>query len=116
MIYLASPYSHPDPAVVEARFKAACKATAELMRRGKHVFSPIAHSHQVAVIGGLHLGWEFWQQIDFEWIRMCAAVYVLTLDGWEDSKGVTAEIVYAKSVQIPVWYLDPEEVGVKERT
>jgi len=28
MIYLASPYSSPDPAVREARFRAACKATA----------------------------------------------------------------------------------------
>ncbi len=34
MIYLASPYSHPDVAVREARFHAACRAAAEFMRDG----------------------------------------------------------------------------------
>ena len=33
MIYLASPYTHPDPGVREARFDAACLATVELVRR-----------------------------------------------------------------------------------
>lgn len=28
MIYLASPYTHKSPAVVAARFRAVCKATA----------------------------------------------------------------------------------------
>jgi hypothetical protein len=32
MIYLASPYSHPDPLVRKARFDAACRATADLIR------------------------------------------------------------------------------------
>jgi len=34
MIYLASPYSHPDKNVMNRRYVAAVKATAELMRRG----------------------------------------------------------------------------------
>lgn len=47
MIYLASPYSHPDPAVEELRFEAACEAACKLMQQGHHVFSPIAHTHPV---------------------------------------------------------------------
>jgi hypothetical protein len=31
MIYLASPYSHPDPLVREQRFRDACRATASLL-------------------------------------------------------------------------------------
>ncbi|GIW55540.1 MAG: hypothetical protein KatS3mg082_1944 [Nitrospiraceae bacterium] len=34
MIYLASPYSHPDPAVREERFHAACRAAAALLLAG----------------------------------------------------------------------------------
>jgi hypothetical protein len=51
MIYLASPYSHPDPAVREARFREACRAAAKLMRLGQPAFSPIVHGHPIAVYG-----------------------------------------------------------------
>ena len=34
MIYLASPYSDPDPAVREQRFEAACAVTAVMLRAG----------------------------------------------------------------------------------
>ncbi len=51
MIYLASPYSHPDAVVREYRFRAACQAAASVMRSGQHVFSPIAHSHAIAEYG-----------------------------------------------------------------
>ena len=46
MIYLASPYSHPDPSVREQRFQNACRIAAELMRSGRIVYSPVAHSHR----------------------------------------------------------------------
>lgn len=48
MIYLASPYSHADPAVQRHRYKEAQRATAEMMIEGRVVFSPIAHSHPIA--------------------------------------------------------------------
>lgn len=114
MIYLASPYSHQDPAIVHRRYVAACKATAELMKWGEHVFSPIAHSHVVAEVGDFHTGWEFWQKIDFEWIRMCGYVYVLMLDGWDRSVGVTAELRYALSLQIPVTWVLPSALGIED--
>ena len=60
MIYLASPYSHPDATVREARFQAACRATASLIRAGHEVFSPIAHSHPLAAFG-LPTDWSFWE-------------------------------------------------------
>jgi hypothetical protein len=41
VIYLVSPYSHPDPLVREERFQAACEATADLIRSGAIVYSPI---------------------------------------------------------------------------
>lgn len=102
MIYLASPYSHPDPAVREQRFRAACRMAGELMRQGVRVFSPIAHTHPIALEGDLPLGWDFWEQFDREMIAACEAVVVLTLDGWRESKGVTAEIAIAKELGIPV--------------
>ena len=107
MQYLASPYSHPDPAVREARFRAACRAAALLMRRGEAVFSPIAHSHCIATYG-LPIHWRFWEPIDRWHIERCDGLIVLTLDGWRDSVGVQAEIRIAVERGKPVRYVAPD--------
>ena len=45
MIYLASPYSDPDPAVKQARYDAAVRAVGALMARGETVYSRIVSTH-----------------------------------------------------------------------
>jgi len=91
MIYLASPYSHPDPRMREERFRVACQAAAKLMRNGEVVFSPIAHGHCIAQ-HGLPTDWRFWERHDREQLMRCDEVVVLTMDGWRESEGVQAEI------------------------
>jgi hypothetical protein len=111
MIYLASPYSHPDPAVREQRYVAACKAAAMLMRNnpwGDIVFSPIAHSHGIAIHGGLGLDADTWWEINMAMLEQCDEMVVLTLDGWRESAGVLQEIAKAKRVPLLVKYMDPD--------
>jgi hypothetical protein len=105
MIYLASPYSHPDPTIKEARFEAACRVAANLMRRGELVFSPIAHSHPIAVCGGIPGSWECWQAFDEIMINACSELRVLMLPGWSDSVGVAAEVAIAERLGKPVKYM-----------
>ena len=47
IIYLAAPYSHPDPGVRERRFRAINRAAAALIAEGRIVFSPISMSHPI---------------------------------------------------------------------
>lgn len=70
-IYLAVPYTHPDPKVRRARFEAVTRAAGELMKRG-HV--------------------------------------VLMLPGWEQSRGVEAEIAAARENGVPIEFLNPDEM------
>lgn len=114
MIYLASPYSHPDPAVREARFQAACRQAAEMLRCGILVFSPIAHTHPIAKYG-LPLEWARWEKYDRIFLEMCSEVWVLTLDGWQESKGVQAEIGIARELGKPVVFVEPER-AMNDRT
>jgi len=107
MIYLASPYTHPDPVVREERFRAVCRLAADIMRCGIHVFSPIAHSHPIAK-HGLPLDWEFWREYNFEFLRRCSALWVLMLDGWQESEGVQAEIKRARELGMQVMLIRPE--------
>ena len=105
MIYLASPYSHPDPAVREERYRATCRATAALLRAGLLVISPIVHSHPLAVFA-LPTGWEFWERIDRAYLERCDLLVVLMLAGWRTSVGVRAEIRIAREIGLPVSYLE----------
>lgn len=102
-IYLASPYSHPDAAVREARFKAACKKTAQYASKGIPVFSPIAHSHPVAdyMDESARMSFDLWMKLDLPLLRMASELHVLSIEGWRSSRGVTREIEYATQLGIP---------------
>jgi hypothetical protein len=110
MIYLASPYSHKDPAVREMRFVAACKQAAEMLRCDIPVYSPIVHSHPIAIYGGIDpMDGEFWARADRPYLELCDEVWVLTLPGWEESKGVHIEIERAEELGMKILYVEPEE-------
>lgn len=106
MIYLASPYSHADADVREERFNEAVRHAAIYWQRGEVVFSPIAHSHPIA-LHGISGEWEQWAEFDEAIIRACSLVRVLMLDGWLLSRGIKAEIEIAAVWDIPVEYAKP---------
>lgn len=110
MIYLASPYSHPDAMIRRQRFHAACRVAANLLASGMAVFSPIVHGHPL-VRHGLPTDWSFWERFDRDHITRCDEVVVLMLDGWRDSVGVAAEIRIAGELGKPVRYLAPDAPG-----
>jgi len=110
LIYLASPYSHPDMRVVLERFDAVCRVAAIMMSRGEFVFSPIAHTHPIAVVGDLPKGFDYWQTYDHMMLDMCGGVAVLTIDGWKQSVGVADEIRYANSIGLPVRHIGEDGV------
>lgn len=79
------------------------------MAGGETVFSPIAHSHPIA----LHLcpklvcDFEFWMGQDLPILAMCSRMKVLRLDGWQDSRGIAAEMQFASSYGVLIEFIDP---------
>ena len=104
-IYLATPYSGTLDQKV-SRFKAVNKVAARLMREGNLVFSPISHTHPIALAGELPGDWMFWKEYDRTFIEWCDEVHVLKQDGWEDSVGIRNEIMIAAAMEKPVRYID----------
>jgi len=95
MIYIASPYMHPNPAIVQQRFDDVCKFVARIQGElSVPVFSPIVHSHSL-VGHGIRSDWWFWESIDKQFIDLATMLIVLKLDGWKNSVGVEAEVEYA---------------------
>ena len=109
MIYLASPYSHPDPATRDQRYLAACRATVRLLLAGHSVFSPIVHGHPLVQLG-LSGDWLFWARHDQWHLSRCHQVLVLPVDGWKESQGVQAEVELAHRLGIPVSYAQDRDV------
>lgn len=109
LVYLATPYSHTDPAVRERRFREVTRVTGELMRAGVHVFSPITHCHPIAEAGNLPKGWEYWQEYDRAMLSACGRVVVLMQDGWRESMGVQCEIAMAERLGLPVEYMEHKQ-------
>jgi hypothetical protein len=110
MIYLACPYSHPDPAVREARFHAVNRAAGQMIANGLLVFSPISHSHPIAVDCDLPSDFGPWAAFDHAMIAACSRVVVLKLDGWDRSAGIAEEVAHAIATGKDVEYMEPEGV------
>jgi hypothetical protein len=115
LVYLASPYSPIGVSdqgmasiIREDRFRAACRAAAYLMRQGKVVFAPIAHSHYIDAFFSAPESGEFWKRQDEPYLTLlCTEMVVLMLPGWEQSSGVRHEIEVAQFRGIPITYLEP---------
>jgi hypothetical protein len=111
VIYLASPYAHVLERVREQRFVQARVAVKRMMRQGMYVYSPIVYGHQFATMfEGVDTRWAYWKTFDLQMLAKCDRVIVLTLDGWKDSCGVTAEVTMAKELGIPVEYMSLESI------
>lgn len=104
IIYLATPYIHPDPAIVELRFKQACVIAGKLMQQGKIVFCPIAHTHPIAVVCPEmpQFDYEYWLKFDQAFIGVSKKLLIVPLMGWKESKGIAKEITIARELKIPV--------------
>ena len=111
IIYLASPYTAPtdEDWKEKYRYKQACYAAASLMQQGHTVFSPIAHSHGVARFVPDH-SHDFWMSQDLPFLDFAAKMIVLTLPGWEKSRGIKQEIEHARDKGIPVEYKSMEDL------
>lgn len=104
--YLASPYSHPEKEVRQERFRAACKAAAQLMEGGRGVFAPIPHSHPIEEFVNTN-NHDFWMRQDYPLLIAANELVVLMLPGWEQSKGVAEEIRVFKLLGRPITYMEP---------
>jgi hypothetical protein len=106
-VYVAAPYSHPEPSVRAERARLATEYATHLLttahERGEPlvVYSPLSTTHSMALLGCAD-GWEFWRAMDVAYLGASRRLHVLTLDGWQESRGVAAEIEAFERMRRPV--------------
>ena len=114
MVVVSGPYSHKDPLVKAERIKTIAKACVKLMADGKTslAVSPLLYGlcliDHVEKDSGVKMpdSYDFWGKFCLDFVVSGTDLYVLNIDGWEDSNGTKGEIIKAKEINIPVYLVD----------
>lgn len=108
--YIASPYSkYPDG--IYAAYRMACFQSSLLVRAGVPVFSPIAHSHMIAVAGGIDpFDHAIWLPADKPLMDASRGLIMLMADSWRESYGMQKELEAFKAAGKPIVYMQPNVV------
>lgn len=108
LIYIASPYTSPDERVRYENYLIVTKIAGDLVSRGAVAVSPITYGHILAEHTKMPTDWDFWMDFCLVLLSKCDEILVCnTMVGWEESRGVTAEIEFAKKKGIKIKYLNP---------
>jgi hypothetical protein len=108
LVYLASPYTHECPLVVSDRHWRTMAFVARHLVAGRLVYSPIVYAHTMALRHTMPTSHEWYWIFNKTMIDRCDVVWILRLDGWEQSVGVCAEINYAEMTGKPIKYWPSE--------
>lgn len=110
--YLATPYSK-YPEGLNAAWVAACEAAGHLVRQGRTIYCPIAHTHPIAIYGQLNpLDHEIWLPLDKPFMDNAIGLIVVKMPSWQDSYGISVEIDVFQAAGKPIEYMEwPIEGG-----
>lgn len=109
MIYVASPYSSPEPTVRDQRFRLARKYVAHLLGKKIPAFSPIAYCHDISQLYNLPTDAGYWHHVNEQFLRVSESMHVLCIPGWENSVGVQYEIGFMTARDRPITYIELAE-------
>lgn len=113
LVYLGTPYSK-YPAGLDAAFRDAAKLTGALLVAGVKVYSPIAHTHPIAMNANLDpYDHKIWLPSDAAIMGKADAMVVAMMPSWAYSFGIAHEINVFEAAKKPVFYLDPETMAVR---
>ena len=115
LIYIASPYSHKSKSVMKNRVATVSKVAAILTKKYKFaMFLPITQSAEMVKYEP-SLGGDFksWESIDIFMVKEKAdEVWVILMEGYDTSIGVTAEIECARRHNKPIKYFNTQGICI----
>lgn len=118
LAYIMSPYTNPDPVIMEHRAFLAASIIAELMETNHYpgitLFSPIVHYHQVAIHSiNLPRDVDYWWRINLPYMKAASRAIVLCISGWKESKGIVHELAWFHDNKIKPEFYDPKPLRRK---
>ena len=112
--YLATPYTKYKHGIEAANIH-ACSVAARLTICGIPVFCPIAHSHAIAIIGGVDpLDYTIWQPSYQPMLEHASGLIVVCMPGWDESTGIKHEMKHFITEHKPRAYMDWPSMEISE--
>lgn len=114
LLYIASPLSHPEPAVMAWRREQARDFTGRLIQAGFRAFCPVVYTAEMQEccpeLRSLEFDPEglFWYRFDLDFLRRANGLVLLRLPGWEGSAGMELERRWAEAWGMPVYEVDSD--------
>jgi len=109
MIYIGVPYTHPDKKVMEDRYRLVSGITAHLVKRGFIVFSPITYGHTLCEFEDMPRDFGFWNELCLSFLSTSDLLVCVKSLGWEESRGLDAEMEFASENVIPILDIELED-------
>ena len=111
--YLATPYSKYIDGLHHAAMD-ACRVAGELLIRGINCYSPIAHSHHIAIYSMIDpLDQALWLPAGKPLFDGARGLIVADMPGWRESFGIGEEIKWCINAKKPRWLLAPRDMEVQ---
>lgn len=105
--YLATPYSKYEGGIWLAQMEACRAAAYVIQQQNRSVYSPIAHSHYIAIHGKIDpLDHSLWMAQCKPMMDAACGLIVVKMQGWQESVGIRQEIAAFEAAGKPVEYLD----------
>lgn len=106
--YLGAPYSHPDSKLRSFRLRAVTQLAFDLFQQGRMIYSPLTHNIPIDYLG-FHGDHRTWLEFDHSMLSRCNSLIVFKLPGWEESKGLKAELAKATEFKMPIEEIIPSD-------
>lgn len=121
LVYIAAPYKHEDPLFMNLRYEIITKLCGIIVQEfGCSIFSPITHGHPIPIDTKKVPGFNeihYWMEMDLKILKHCSHMFIIMMDGWVDSKGLSMEIEFCNANNIEMRYIEPSNLlGLKENT
>lgn len=111
-VYIATPYTKYKAGIYKA-WRDAAVVCGKLKQHGVVLYSPIVHSHPIAIGGELDpLDYKMWIKDNESQVADADACAVIQMEGWEDSYGVGVEIDSFKAAGKPIYLVHPVTLEV----
>lgn len=112
--YLASPYSKYEHGI-DAAWRRICGVAGNLIQAGVPVYSPIAHTHPIAIYAHMDpFKHDIWLPADEPLMRAASGLLVCMMGGWKESYGIGVEIAEFQRWKKPIYYLTHPDLEVME--
>lgn len=106
LVFVSSPYSSDNSELKDLRFKHACIACGHIMNNNAFPISPIVHGIPIARECSVPDSFKFWHEYCMKFVLKSDIIFVLNMDGWMDSIGVTDEMLMGRTSRKDIYLVD----------